>query len=98
MLAFRYHRTAIGHPSVMRSPSQRSRLFYRNEESTMQRRLEQTASFEARAAAFAEGLREKADKLVPDVERDGLLSLAGQADTALRLTDWANSPGLQPSR
>ncbi len=64
----------------------------------MQRRLKQTASFEARAAAFAEGLGEKADQLVPAVERDGLLSLAGQADTALRLTDWANSPGLQPSR
>ena len=64
----------------------------------MQKRLKQTASFEARAAAFAEELREKADKLVQGVERDGLLRLARQADTALRLTDWANLPGLQPSR
>ena len=64
----------------------------------MQKCLKQTASFEARAAAFAEGLREKADKLVPGVERDGLLRLALQADTALRLTDWANSPVLRSSR
>jgi hypothetical protein len=59
------------------------------------RRFKHTASFEERLAAFAQEAREKAERLPPGPERDEALRKARQADTALHMTDWANSPGLQ---
>jgi hypothetical protein len=60
------------------------------------RRFKHTASFEERLAAFAQEARERAEKLPPGPERNEALPKARQAETALHLTDWANSPGLQP--
>lgn len=54
-----------------------------------------TAPLKDRLAAFAEEAREKAKSLT-GAERDALLKKARQADTAARLDEWANSPGLRP--
>jgi hypothetical protein len=60
------------------------------------RRFKHTASFQERLATFAKHAREKAEKLPPGSDREAALRKARQADTALHLNDWANSPGLQP--
>jgi hypothetical protein len=60
------------------------------------RRLKQSVPLKERLADWAAKVREQAGKLPPGVERDGLLTRAGQADTAAHIDKWANSPGLQP--
>ena len=60
--------------------------------------LRQTASFNERLAAFAEGLREEAHALEPGLAKEDLLRRARQADTAAHLDEWANSAGLQPPK
>jgi hypothetical protein len=59
------------------------------------RRFKQTVSLQERLSVFANELREKAANAASSVERDKLLKRARQADIALHLPDWANSPGLQ---
>ena len=44
---------------------------------------------------FARDLRDQAALLAPGALKDDLLRRARQAETALHLDDWANSPGLQ---
>ena len=48
-----------------------------------------------RLAVFAKSVREKASLLAPGAEQDELLRKARQADAAVHLDEWANSPGLQ---
>ena len=60
------------------------------------RRFKQTISLKDRLASFAEELKAKASQLRPGPEQDALLKRAKQADTASRIDDWANSPGLEP--
>lgn len=60
------------------------------------RRFKQTTSPKDRLSLFASELREKASHLRPGPEKDALLTRARRADTASHLSDWANSPGLQP--
>ena len=44
-------------------------------------------------------LREEAELLPPGVLRDAVIRKAGLANnTAAHLSEWANSPGLQPPR
>ena len=62
------------------------------------RRFKQTVSLQDRISSFAETARKVAALLPPGAERDVLLRKAGQADTAANLTDWVNSPGLQPPK
>jgi len=62
------------------------------------RRFKQTSSLKDRLASFAEAARQKALQLRPGPEKDALLKKVRQADTAARLEDWANSPGLQPPK
>jgi hypothetical protein len=62
------------------------------------RRFKQETPLKERLIAFASDLREKAAKSSPGPDRDDLLKRARQADTALHLEDWANSPGLQPPK
>jgi hypothetical protein len=59
------------------------------------RRFKQYLTLQDRLSAWAETVRERAEKLRPGSERDMLLRKARQADTASHLQDWANSPGLQ---
>jgi hypothetical protein len=62
------------------------------------RRFKQTQSLQDRLRAFASEIRSKAEALPFGTERDELMKKARQADTALHLHDWANSPGLQPPK
>jgi hypothetical protein len=62
------------------------------------RRFKQETSFQVRLAAFASEMRERAATIKPGPEQDNFLRRARQADTALHLDDWANSPGLQPPK
>jgi hypothetical protein len=43
-------------------------------------------------------MREKAVETISSAERDIFLKRARQAETACRIDDWANSPGLQPPK
>ena len=65
---------------------------------TKRRRFKQALDFKDRLNAWAEGIRKRAEQLAPGSEREAMLKKARQADTATRLEDWANSPGLQPPR
>jgi hypothetical protein len=59
------------------------------------RRFKQEPSFQERLASYAKSAREVAALLPPGAEKDELLRKARQADTAVHLSDWANSPGLR---
>ena len=60
------------------------------------RRIKQVLPLHDRLILWANKVREQAAKLPPGRERDDLIEKARQADTALHMEDWANSPGLQP--
>ena len=62
------------------------------------RHFKQSLSLRDRLAAFANAAREKADQLPPGPEQNDLRRKASQADTASHLTEWLNSPGLQPPK
>ena len=62
------------------------------------RRFKQTTSLEERLAEEAIRLRTKAKSLPPGPERESLLRKARQDETASHMSEWLNSPGLQPSR
>jgi hypothetical protein len=62
------------------------------------RRFKQTVPLEERLRIQAETDRQKAKSLPPCREREDLLLRARRADTASHLTEWLNSPGLQPPK
>jgi hypothetical protein len=62
------------------------------------RRFKQTEPLKERLADWAADVRAQAAKLKPGPEQDAMLKRARQADTALHLDEWANSPGLQPPK
>jgi hypothetical protein len=62
------------------------------------RRVKHEISFEERLAAEAKRLREQAEALPPGIERDELIRKARQAETASRMNEWLQSPGLQPPK
>jgi hypothetical protein len=59
------------------------------------RRRSPTESFQDRLTSFAKDAREAADLLPSGAAKDALLLKVRQADIAARLSDWANSVGLQ---
>lgn len=65
----------------------------------MQRRkFKHTQSLEVRLAEEAKRLRQEAKLLPPSMERDELIRRARQAETALHMSEWLTSPGLQPPK
>jgi len=62
------------------------------------RRIIHSETLQERLAAEAKRLREEAKKLKPGAEREALLRLARQAETGSRMSEWLNSPGLQPPK
>ncbi len=60
------------------------------------RRFKQETTLQDRIIEWAKGVRLQAARLPPGPERDELLKKVRQAETAIHLGDWANSPGLQP--
>ena len=65
---------------------------------TKRRRFKQTTSLTNRLTSWSEAIRKEAAKLAPGPKRDLLLQRARQADTAVDIEDWVNSPGLQPPK
>ncbi len=63
-----------------------------------QRRFKQFLSLNDRLRLFSDRLKEQAAELRPGPERDALLRRANMADTATRIDEWTNSPGLQPPK
>jgi hypothetical protein len=63
---------------------------------TTRRRFKQTLPLEERLRVQAEADRERANALPPCPEREELLLKARRAETASHITEWLNSPGLQP--
>jgi hypothetical protein len=61
-------------------------------------RVRQTTSLKERLASFAKGIRDKASRFPPGIERDALLEKVSQADTAAHSDEWANSRGLRPPK
>jgi hypothetical protein len=61
------------------------------------RRIKQTSSLRDRLAALASAMREKADR-AKNERRTRKPARARQAETALHIDDWANSPGLPPPK
>ena len=66
----------------------------------MERRrvFRQGATLQDRIIAWAQEVRAQAAELPPGPERDALLKKVRQAETAMHLDDWANSPELQPPK
>jgi hypothetical protein len=62
------------------------------------RKFKHTQSLEVRLAEEAKRLRQEAKLLPPSVERDELIRRARQAETALHMSEWLTSPGLQPPK
>jgi hypothetical protein len=62
------------------------------------RRVKPTQTLEQRLAVLAQETRAKAEQLKPGAERDALLKKARIAETTAHLSDWVNSPGLQPPK
>ena len=55
-------------------------------------------TFEERLAAEKSRLETRAAKLQPGQKKDELLHKIAQLETAARINDWLNSPGLQPPK
>jgi len=62
------------------------------------RRLKQTSPLETRLCEEAAHLRKQAQGTHPGVERERLLQKARQAEVAAQMSDWLQSPGLQPPK
>jgi hypothetical protein len=64
----------------------------------MRRHFKHHLTLQERLSAWADEVREQANKLRPGPEKDTLLRKARQADTASHIDEWMNSPGLQPPK
>jgi hypothetical protein len=62
------------------------------------RRVKHQFTLQDRIVAWIKEVRRQAAELPPGPEQDTLLKKARQAETAMHLEDWANSPGLQPPK
>lgn len=62
------------------------------------RRFKQTQSLEERHADEAKRLREQAELLPPGGLRDTVERKARQAETGSHISEWLESPGLQPPK
>jgi hypothetical protein len=65
---------------------------------SQRRRFKQEITLQDRIVEWAKEIRAQAAQLPPGPERDELLKKVRQAETAMHLDDWANSPGLQPPK
>jgi hypothetical protein len=62
------------------------------------RHFTQEIALQDRIVEWAQEVRAQAAELPPGPDRDELLKKVRQAETAMHLQDWANSPGLQPPK
>jgi hypothetical protein len=61
----------------------------------LRRRFKQTETLEQRLFRQAAELRELAGKIAPGIERDRLIRMAREAETASRMSEWLRSLGLR---
>jgi hypothetical protein len=64
----------------------------------LRRRFKQTVSLEIRLSEEAKRLREEAKLLPPGTVREALLRKARQAETGSHMSEWLQSPGLEPPK
>ena len=64
----------------------------------VRRRVKHQQTFEERLADEAVRFREAAKEAQPGMARELLLRRARQAETALHMSEWLKSPGLQPPK
>ena len=62
------------------------------------RPFKQFAPLDQRLSQEAERLRKEAKGTPPGIERERLIRLARQAETASHMQEWLTSPGLQAPR
>ncbi|MBB4382928.1 hypothetical protein GGD61_007626 [Bradyrhizobium sp. SBR1B] len=62
------------------------------------RRFKQAVPLEDRLALEADRLREEAQALPHGLEREHLMRKARQCETGSHVSEWLNSPGLQPPK
>jgi hypothetical protein len=60
------------------------------------RRFKQIDPLDKQLRQYATRLRDEARALPPGLDRERLLRLAEQAETASRIDQWLASPGLRP--
>jgi hypothetical protein len=60
------------------------------------RRFKEHTPLKDRLAQRAKDAREQAKTLPPGKQRETLLRLARQSETASRIDEWLSSPGLRP--
>ena len=64
----------------------------------LRRRFKQTQSLEERLVGEATRWREQAKSLPPGTDRETLIRKAREAETASRMSEWLESPGLQATK
>ena len=57
--------------------------------------MEHRSTLQDRISEWANDVRQQAAAMPPGRDRDELLKKLRQAETAMHLKDWAESPGLQ---
>ncbi len=62
------------------------------------RRFRQTETLAQRLSQLITKLRKEAQRTPPGTERERLIRRVLEAESALRLVGWLNSPGLQPPK
>jgi hypothetical protein len=62
------------------------------------RRFKHQSTLQDRIVEWVKEVRNQAAELPPGADRDMLLKKVRQAETAMHLEDWVNSPGLQPPK
>lgn len=62
------------------------------------RRFKQTETLEQRLLRMVAKLREEAQGIPAGIKRERLIQRLQQAECALRVNGWLNSPGLQPPK
>jgi hypothetical protein len=62
------------------------------------RRFKNLVTLQDRIVARANEVRAQAAALPPGPDREMLLKKVQQAETAMNLQNWANSPGLRPPK
>ena len=69
-----------------------------NEDVMQRRHLNQTQSLDERLSEEAKRLRDEAKLLPPGATREELLRKARQAETGSHMSEWLQSPELQPPK
>ena len=64
----------------------------------IRRRFKQNQTLEQRLLEKAQKLRKQAQDTPPGIDRERLIRLARQVETASHISEWLRSPGLRPPK